>query len=89
MVNSNNGFEIAEADLHLRGHGDLEGTQQSGEGLDLKITGLAADGRMLQYARDIAQEVLNQRPRDYCPNPTGFERKVKNTLYPEDKLEYD
>ncbi|MBS6574424.1 ATP-dependent DNA helicase RecG [Parabacteroides goldsteinii] len=62
MVNSNNGFEIAEADLHLRGHGDLEGTQQSGEGLDLKIANLAADGQILQYARDIAQEVLDKDP---------------------------
>lgn len=62
MVNSNNGFEIAEADLHLRGHGDLEGTQQSGEGLDLKIANLAADGQILQYARDIALEVLNKDP---------------------------
>lgn len=62
MVNSNNGFEIAEADLRLRGHGDLEGTQQSGEGLDLKIANLAADGQILQYARDIAQEVLNKDP---------------------------
>lgn len=62
MVNSNNGFEIAEADLRLRGHGDLEGTQQSGEGLDLKIANLAADGQILQYARDIAFDVLNKDP---------------------------
>jgi ATP-dependent DNA helicase RecG len=59
MVNSNNGFEIAEADLRLRGHGDLEGTRQSGEGLDLKIANLAADGQILQYARDMAQSVLD------------------------------
>lgn len=63
MVNSNNGFEIAEADLRLRGHGDLEGTQQSGEGLDLKIANLAADGQILQYARDIALEVLDKDPK--------------------------
>lgn len=62
MVNSNNGFVIAEADLRLRGHGDLEGTQQSGEGLDLKIANLAADGQILQYARDIALEVLDKDP---------------------------
>lgn len=62
MVNSNNGFEIAEADLRLRGHGDLEGTRQSGEGIDLKIANLAADGQILQYARDIAQDVLNEDP---------------------------
>lgn len=62
MVNSTNGFEIAEADLRLRGHGDLEGTRQSGEGLDLKIANLAVDGQILQYARDIAQDILNQDP---------------------------
>ena len=62
MVNSTNGFEIAEADLRLRGHGDLEGTRQSGEGIDLKIADLAADGQILQYARDIAQGVLDEDP---------------------------
>lgn len=62
MVNSNNGFEIAEADLRLRGHGDLEGTQQSGEGVDLRIANLAADGQILQFARDRAEEILNEDP---------------------------
>ena len=62
MVSSNNGFEIAEADLRLRGHGDLEGTRQSGEGLDLKIANLAADGQILQYARDLAQSILDEDP---------------------------
>ncbi len=62
MVNSNNGFEIAEADLRLRGYGDLEGTRQSGEGVDLKIANLAADGQILQYARDMAALVLEDDP---------------------------
>lgn len=62
MVASNNGFEIAEADLRLRGHGDLEGTRQSGEGLDLKIADLASDGQILQLARDIASDVLQADP---------------------------
>lgn len=62
MVNSNNGFEIAEADLKLRGAGDLEGTQQSGDGLFLKIANLASDGQILQYARNIAQDVLDDDP---------------------------
>ncbi len=62
MVGSNNGFEIAEADLKLRGYGDLEGTQQSGEGIYMKIANLATDGQILQYARDIAIEVLNEDP---------------------------
>lgn len=62
MVGTNDGFEIAEADLRLRGHGDLEGTQQSGEGLYLKIASLASDGQILQYARDIANELLDKDP---------------------------
>lgn len=78
MVNSNDGFEIAEADLRLRGHGDLEGTQQSGEGLDLKIADLAADGQILQYARGIAQEILNKDPDlDDEPNRILNERLKK------------
>ncbi len=62
MVQTNNGFEIAEADLRLRGHGDLEGTRQSGMGIDLKIANLGADGQILQYARDLAQRVLDEDP---------------------------
>ena len=62
MVGSNNGFEIAEADLRMRGHGDLEGTLQSGDGLDLKIADLGSDGQILQYARDMAEIILNKDP---------------------------
>jgi ATP-dependent DNA helicase RecG len=63
MVGTNNGFEIAEADLRMRGHGDLEGTRQSGIGLDLKIADLATDGQLLQYARDMAASVLAADPQ--------------------------
>ncbi len=78
MVSSNNGFEIAEADLRLRGHGDLEGTRQSGEGIDLKIANLAADGQILQYARDIAQDVLNEDP-DLLSEPNRIlNERLKN-----------
>ncbi|MFV0585393.1 MAG: ATP-dependent DNA helicase RecG [Parabacteroides gordonii] len=80
MVNSNNGFEIAEADLRLRGHGDLEGTQQSGEGLDLKIANLAADGQILQYARDIALEVLDKDP-DLLSEPNRILNERLKTLF--------
>lgn len=80
MVNSNNGFEIAEADLHLRGHGDLEGTQQSGEGLDLKIANLAADGQILQYARDIATEVLDKDP-ELLSEPNRILNERLKTLF--------
>ena len=60
MVDTNDGFEIAEADLKLRGPGDLEGTQQSGVAFDLKIANLARDGQLLQYVRDIAEKILEQ-----------------------------
>ena len=62
MVQTNDGFEIAEADLKLRGPGDIEGTQQSGIPFDLKIASLSQDGQILQYARDIAGKILETDP---------------------------
>jgi ATP-dependent DNA helicase RecG len=62
MVATNDGFEIAEVDLKLRGPGDIEGTQQSGVPFDLKMANLARDGQILQYARNIAQEILDNDP---------------------------
>jgi ATP-dependent DNA helicase RecG len=61
MVKTNNGFEIAEIDLQLRGPGDLQGTQQSGV-LDLHIADLAKDQKILQEARNTAQEILDEDP---------------------------
>lgn len=61
MVRTNDGFEIAETDLKLRGPGDLEGTQQSGM-LDLQLADLAKDQQILQVARDTAEEVLASDP---------------------------
>jgi len=60
MVNSNDGFEIAEVDLQMRGPGDLEGTQQSGFPFDLKIASLGKDGQILQYARNITEGILEE-----------------------------
>lgn len=62
MVNTSDGFEIAELDLKLRGPGDLEGTQQSGLAFDLKIANLAKDTQILQFSRDSATEVLENDP---------------------------
>jgi ATP-dependent DNA helicase RecG len=62
MVATNDGFEIAEADLKLRGPGDIEGTQQSGIPFGLKIANLARDGQMVQYSRNIAEQVLEDDP---------------------------
>jgi len=58
MVRTNDGFEISEVDLKLRGPGDIEGTQQSGV-LDLKLANLAQDGQILQLARQAAQSILD------------------------------
>ncbi len=62
MCNTNDGFEIAEADLKLRGPGDLEGTQQSGIAFDLKIADIAHDGQIVQMARDEAQKIIDADP---------------------------
>ena len=62
MCHTNDGFEIAEADLKLRGPGDLEGTQQSGMAFDLKIADIARDGQIVQLARDEAQRVVDGDP---------------------------
>lgn len=62
MVRTNDGFEISEADLQLRGPGDLEGTTQSGLPFELKISNLAQDGKMLEIARRTAMEILEDDP---------------------------
>lgn len=67
MVQTNDGFEIAEADLKLRGPGDLEGTQQSGVAFDLKIADIARDGQLLQYVREIAERLLDTDPNGERP----------------------
>jgi len=72
MVRTNDGFEIAEVDMKLRGPGDLEGTQQSGMGFDLKIANLGKDGEILKLARNIASEILSGDP---------FLQKEENRLF--------
>lgn len=62
MCDTNDGFLIAEADLKLRGPGDLEGTQQSGMAFDLKIADIARDGQIVQMAREEAQKIIEQDP---------------------------
>jgi ATP-dependent DNA helicase RecG len=59
MVETNDGFKIAEVDLQLRGPGDLQGTKQSGI-LDLKVADLIKDEKILKYARSLASEVLSE-----------------------------
>lgn len=67
MCDTNDGFRIAEADLKLRGPGDLEGTQQSGMAFDLKIANIARDGQLVQLARTEAQAIIDADPQ--CDHP--------------------
>ena len=67
MCDTNDGFRIAEADLKLRGPGDLEGTQQSGMAFDLKIANIARDGQLVQLARTEAQAIIDTDPQ--CEHP--------------------
>lgn len=77
MVRTNDGFEIAEADLKLRGPGDLEGTQQSGIAFDLKIADIARDGQLLQYVREIAQKIIDADPTGALPENEILWRQLK------------
>ena len=77
MVRTNDGFEIAEADLKLRGPGDLEGTQQSGIAFDLKIANIARDGQLLGYVRDIAERITDEDPDGTRPENALFWRQLE------------
>ena len=68
MVQTNDGFEIAEADLKLRGPGDLEGTQQSGVAFDLRIANITRDAQLLQHVREIARQVVEADPDGTAPH---------------------
>ena len=78
MVQTNDGFEIAEADLKLRGPGDLEGTQQSGIAFDLKIADIARDGQLLQYVRDIASAIVEEDPNGCLPENEILWRQLQS-----------
>jgi ATP-dependent DNA helicase RecG len=77
MVRTNNGFEIADIDLKLRGPGDLMGTQQSGV-LDLLIADLAKDGRILTESRAAAQAILNEDPELTRPEHGNIRRHIES-----------
>jgi len=77
MCQTSDGFEIAEADLKLRGPGDLEGTQQSGIAFDLKIADIARDGQLLQYVREVAQKVIDIDPNGTLPENEILWRQLK------------
>lgn len=77
MVESNDGFEIAEADLKLRGPGDLEGTQQSGIPFSLKIADIVKDSQILQYAREIAKGVIDSDPSLNKPENSLLKKQLR------------
>ncbi|GAB5419101.1 MAG: ATP-dependent DNA helicase RecG [Crocinitomicaceae bacterium] len=79
MVRTNDGFEIAEVDLQLRGPGDLMGTQQSGI-LDLKIANLARDGHLVALARKVATEILREDPNLEMEKHTGLRSQLVHAL---------
>ena len=77
MCESNNGFEIAEADMRLRGPGDLEGTAQSGLAFDLHIANLAKDGQILEWARLEAGKILDEDPLLEQPKNKLLQHQLK------------
>lgn len=76
MCQTTDGFEIAEADMQLRGPGDMEGTMQSGMAFDLKISSLARDGQILQQARDIAKVIIERDPLLDAPQNQMLKRRL-------------
>lgn len=78
MVRTNDGFEIAEADLKLRGPGDLEGTQQSGIAFDLKIADIARDAQLLQYVHSIAEDIVEHDPGAQRPENEILWKQLKS-----------
>ena len=77
MTETNDGFEIAEADLKLRGPGDLEGTQQSGIAFNLRLANLGRDGQLVQLARDTASFVLDADPELQAQDNTLLRRHLQ------------
>ncbi len=76
MVETNDGFAIAEADMKLRGPGDIEGTQQSGMPFDLKLANIAKDGQLIHFSRDIATRLLDEDPELANPNNAFLKQQL-------------
>ena len=85
MTATCDGFEIAEADLKLRGPGDLEGTQQSGMAFDLKLANLARDGALIEHVREIAKDIVAQDAELSRPENVLLGRMLRRLK----KSEYD
>ena len=80
MTQSSDGFVIAEADMHMRGPGDIDGTMQSGMPFDLHIASLATDGEIIQLARDAASALLDDDPALAKPENAPFAKALAATV---------
>ena len=78
MVETTDGFKISEADLKLRGPGNIEGTQQSGV-LNFKLADIVQDGEILRSARNIAKEILSEDPKLQKPENAPLLQHLNNT----------
>ena len=76
MVETNDGFEIAEADMRFRGFGEIDGTRQSGQLLSLRIANPATDGAMVQYTRELAERILEADPELGQPEHAPLRRRL-------------
>mgnify|MGYP000919901365 FL=1 len=76
MVETNDGFEIAEADMRFRGFGEIDGTRQSGQLLSLRIANPATDGAMVQYTRELAERILEADPELSLPEHAPLRRRL-------------
>ncbi|MDD4032445.1 MAG: ATP-dependent DNA helicase RecG [Bacteroidales bacterium] len=81
LLATSDGFEISETDLKLRGPGELEGTRQSGQAFDLKLANLAKDGILLQYARNLAEEILSEDPELSSPENKPLRKELIRNHY--------
>ena len=81
MCATENGFELAEEDMKMRGPGDLEGTQQSGLPVSLNIASLAKDGLILNAARDCAETVLKADPTLHSDKNQQLRKELRKDMY--------
>ena len=88
MVSTNDGFEIAEADLKLRGPGDIEGTQQSGLSCNLKVANLGKDALILNEASRIASSLLEEDPDLQKEENTVFATQIRRLFKTKIKWRY-
>ncbi len=83
MVETNDGFEIAEEDMRLRGFGDLEGTRQSGKQISLRIANPARDGELIALSRRVAEQILERDPDLLHPDNHILKLRL-NKLFPKE-----